>query len=163
MTGWWMIPLLTGFYMLVLSSMKPGDWVIGAVLASGLWIAARPFLNPASGESTLSLWHRVCYSPLLAGAVVWEILRDTWRVALFTVGWKPANQPGFIAVPIGERSDQGLMVSGILHSLTPSSYLVNTDLKRRAMIFRVLDGADVEAASQRFEHFYQHYQRHVFP
>lgn len=163
MTGWWMIALLTGLYVLVLSSMKPWDWVIGAALASTLWFATRHLLHSASDKTMPPLWYRVCYAPLLAGAVVWEILRDTWRVALLTVGWKPANQPGFIAVPVGERSDLGLTVSCLLHTLTPSTFLMEIDRARKIMIFRVLDGADVEAARRRFERFYQRYQRHVFP
>jgi multisubunit Na+/H+ antiporter MnhE subunit len=163
MKGWWVIPLLTGLYALVLSSVKIWDWVIGAGLASGLWLATRHLHKEPSGEDMPPLRHRVCYAPLLAGAVVWEILRDTWRVVLLTVGWKPANQPGFIAVPVGERTDRGLMVSCLLHTLTPSTFLIQIDRDRQIMIFRVLDGADVEAVCRRFERFYQRYQRHVFP
>lgn len=163
MTGWWTIPLLTGLYVLVLSSMKPWDWVIGGALASGLWFASRHLLHTASDKTMPPLWYRVCYAPLLAGAVLWEILRDTWRVALLTIGWKPADRPGFIEVPVGKWSDQGITVGCMLHTLTPCTYLVETDLERKVMVFRVLDGADSDAARRRIERFYQRYQRHVFP
>lgn len=164
MRRWLMaVLLLTAIYLLVVGSLKPEDWVVGAVLAMLLYAAGRRLLVFEPLVKPPSLWRRLVYTPVFTVAVTGEVLAGTWRVALLTLGLRPARQPRIVAVPIAGRSQIGIAVSGLVHTLTPSSYLVDVDWERKVILFQILDGADPEAACARLQHFYQRYQRPVFP
>ena len=66
-------------------------------------------------------------------------------------------------MPIGERSELGVAVTGLLIGLSPGSLLLDVDSERQAMLFHVIDARDPDAVRAQIDHFYQRYQRRVFP
>jgi multisubunit Na+/H+ antiporter MnhE subunit len=68
-----------------------------------------------------------------------------------------------VLVPIGERSELGVAVTGLLVGLSPGSLLLDVDEGRRAMLFHVIDASDPDAVRAQIDGFYQRYQRRVFP
>ena len=110
-----------------------------------------------------SLPGRIAAFPLLAAAVLAEIARGTWDVALRVLHLRKLERPGIVAIPIGERSPLGVAVTGLLVGLSPGSTLLEVDERRRTMLFHVIDDSDPDGVRASIDRLYQRYQRRVFP
>jgi multisubunit Na+/H+ antiporter MnhE subunit len=93
------------------------------------------------------------------------VLRDitvgTWQVALVVLGLRPLRCPGIVAVPLGDRTDLGAVVSSLVSTLSPGELVVDIDHDRGAILVHVLDASDRDAVRARFEDFYRRHQRDV--
>lgn len=158
--GW--VVLLTGVYLLSLGSLDPLDAAEGLMLATALSLGLRGRLEGPQGAGP-SLADRVAAFPLLVGGLLTDVLRGTWDVALRVVGLRPVECSGVVLVPIGERTQLGVAVTGLLAGLSPGSMLVEVDNERQAMLFHVIDASDPDAVRDHLDRFYQRYQRRVFP
>ncbi len=98
-----------------------------------------------------------------AGITVWEILIGSVRVALIVMGVRKLEHPGIVAVPIGERSKFGVMVTGITTSLAPGSIVLDVDWDRNMMLVHVIDASDPDQVRADMQDLYDRYQRKVFP
>ena len=154
--------LLTGVYLLSLGSMDPLDAAEGLVLATVLSLGLRGRLERPQGAGP-SLVGRIAAFPLLVGGLLIDVLRGTWDVALRVLGLRPVECPGVVLVPIGERTELGVAVTGLLAGLSPGSMLVEVDSQRQAMLFHVIDAHDPDAVRDHLDRFYRRYQRRVFP
>jgi multicomponent Na+:H+ antiporter subunit E len=157
----WVV-LLTGVYLLSLGSLDPLDAAEGLVLAAALSLALRGRLERPHGAGP-SLAGRLAAFPLLVGGELVEVLRGTWDVALRVLGLRPVECSGIVLIPIGERTELGVAVTGLLAGLSPGSMLVEVDPERQAMLFHVIDASDPDAVRDHLDRFYQRYQRRVFP
>jgi multicomponent Na+:H+ antiporter subunit E len=157
--GW--VVLLTGVYLLSLGSVDPLDAAEGLLLATALSLALRGRLEWPRGPGP-SLARRVAAFPLLLFGELVEVLRGTWDVALRVLGLRPLES-GIVLIPIGERTELGVAVTGLLAGLSPGSMLVEVDAERRAMLFHVIDASDPDAVRDHLDRFYRRYQRRVFP
>jgi multicomponent Na+:H+ antiporter subunit E len=157
----WVV-LLTAVYLLSLGSVDPLDAAEGLVLATVLSLGLRGRLERPQGAG-LSLAARIAAFPLLVGGLLVEVLRGTWDVGLRVLGLRPVECPGIVLVPIGERTEVGVAVTGLLAGLSPGSMLVEVDSQRQAMLFHVIDASDPDAVRDHLDRFYQRYQRRVFP
>ena len=158
--GW--VVLLTGVYLLSLGSLDPLDAAEGFLLAAALSLGLRGRLERPRGADP-SLAGRVAAFPLLVGGELVDVLRGTWDVGLRVLGLRPVECPGIVLVPIGERTELGVAVTGLLAGLSPGSMLVEVDSRRQAMLFHVIDASDPDAVRDHLDRFYQRYQRRVFP
>lgn len=158
--GW--VALLTGVYLLSLGSLHPLDAAEGLMLATVLSLGLRGRLERPQGAGP-SLAGRVAAFPVLVGGLLVEVLRGTWDVGLRVVGLRPVECPGIVLVPIGERTELGVAVTGLLAGLSPGSMLVEVDPERQAMLFHVIDAHEPDAVRNHLNRFYQRYQRRVFP
>jgi multisubunit Na+/H+ antiporter MnhE subunit len=154
--------LLTGVYLLSLGSMDPLDAAEGLVLATVLSLGLRGRLERPQGAGP-SLVGRIAAFPLLVGGLLIDVLRGTWDVALRVLGLRPVECPGIVLVPIGERTELGVAVTGLLAGLSPGSMLVEVDPERQAMLFHVIDAHDPDTVRDHLDRFYRRYQRRVFP
>jgi multisubunit Na+/H+ antiporter MnhE subunit len=154
--------LLTGVYLLSLGSMDPLDAAEGLVLATVLSLGLRGRLERPQGAGP-SLVGRIAAFPLLVGGLLIDVLRGTWDVALRVLGLRPVECPGIVLVPIGERTELGVAVTGLLAGLSPGSMLVEVDPQRQAMLFHVIDAHDPDTVRDHLDRFYRRYQRRVFP
>ena len=154
--------LLTGVYLLSLGSMDPLDAAEGLVLATVLSLGLRGRLERPQGAGP-SLVGRIAAFPLLVGGLLIDVLRGTWDVALRVLGLRPVECPGIVLVPIGERTEVGVAVTGLLAGLSPGSMLVEVDSQRQAMLFHVIDAHDPDTVRDHLDRFYRRYQRRVFP
>jgi multisubunit Na+/H+ antiporter MnhE subunit len=156
------VAVLAAVYLLALGSFHPFDLALGLILAAALSFGLRGRLERPRGEGP-PLAARVTAAPLLLAALLAEVARGTWDVALRVLGLRPVEHPGIVAIPIGERSELGVAVTGLLAGLSPGSLLLDVDHERRAMLFHVIDASDPDAVRAQLDRFYQRYQRRVFP
>lgn len=151
-------------YLLVLASAAPWDVAFGVLLGAGLLMATRRFIFFSGRPSPiLGLARRTLAFLPFALAILWDILRGTWRVALVVLHLRPLRRPGIVAIPIGERTPLGVAVSTLAMSLSPGAFLVDIDEEERVMLFHVLDASEPDEFREEFQEFYRRYQRHVFP
>jgi multicomponent Na+:H+ antiporter subunit E len=128
--------LLTGVYAMVLASFHPWDLLFGALVSAALIYAFRPFvLGNSRGRSDpllnlLSRW--AAFFPF-AGAVLWEVIKGAWEVA----------------------------VSALVTTLSPGAFLVEAD--DEVMLIHLIDASDPDTFRKDCEDLYQRYQRKVFP
>jgi multisubunit Na+/H+ antiporter MnhE subunit len=165
---------LTLVYALALASFHPWDLAIGAMLAAALLVYARRTARrdgdgtagPSSSESTASrsstLGRVRAFFPF-AVAVGRYTLAGAWRVFLATVGLRRPLSPGVVAVPLEERTPNGIAVSAFLAAFTPDTLLVGVDEEKRVMLIHAIDAADPDAVRESQQEFYRRYQRSVFP
>ena len=151
--------LLAGAYLLVLGSVAPWDVAAGLLLGVVLTVLLHgrlpyPAGPAASPRCLLAL-------PGLAGAVLLDVLRGTWDVALRVVGLRPLATPGIVTVPVGDRSPRGVAVTGFMVGLSPGSVLL--DVTGDTMVFHVIDAGDPDAVRASVERFYTRHQRKVWP
>ena len=156
------VAVLAAVYLLTLGSVDPVDVAFGVVLAAVLSFGLRGRLQRPQGPGP-SLAARLAAAPLLLAAVAAEIARGTWDVALRVLHLRPVEHPGIVLVPVGERTEHGVAVTGLLIGLSPGSLLLDVDSERQAMLFHVIDARDPDAVRAEIEDFYQRYQRRVFP
>jgi multicomponent Na+:H+ antiporter subunit E len=160
--GW--VALLVGVYLLSLGSLDPLDAVGGLVLATALSLGLRGRLEiPPPRAQGPPLAARVAAFPLLLAALLVDIARGTWDVALRVLHLRPVECPGIVLVPIGERTEIGVAVTGLFAGLSPGSLLVEVDPRRQTMLFHVIDASDPDAFRDQLDRFYHRYQRRVFP
>jgi multisubunit Na+/H+ antiporter MnhE subunit len=157
----WVV-LLAGVYLLALGSIHPLDVAFGVVLAAVLSFGLRGRLQRPQGPGP-PLAARLAAAPRLLAGLLAEIARGTWDVALRVLHLRPVERPGIVLVPIGERSELGVAVTGLLVGLSPGSLLLDVDEGRRAMLFHVIDASDPDAVRAQIDGFYHRYQRRVFP
>ncbi len=157
------VAAIAAVYLLTLASFHPWDIAAGILVGATIAIGLRRFVFVGEPLAARDLASRAVHLPLYALAVGWEVVRGTWQVALVVAGLQKLRQPGIVAVPIGERSPKGVAVSVLAITLSPGELYVDTDEEQGAMLIHVLDASDPDAVREHFDHFYQRFQRKVFP
>jgi multisubunit Na+/H+ antiporter MnhE subunit len=154
---------LAAVYCLTLVSADPADVAVGAALGGALsWLLGRRLrLGPGGRRPPLA--SRIAWFPVLAGAVLADVLQGTWEVALRVLHLRPLRRPGIVRVPIGDRSERGVAVSALATTLSPGSVLVEVDHERGDLLLHVIDASEPDAVRARLQRFYDRYQRRVFP
>jgi multicomponent Na+:H+ antiporter subunit E len=152
---------LTGVYAMVLASFHPWDLFFGAVVSGALVYAFRSFVFGGRPDPLTGLAGRcVAFFPFVV-AVVWDVIKGTWEVALITLHIRPLVEPGVVKVPVGERTPTGVAVFGLVTTLSPGAFLIEAN--DEFMLIHVIDASDRDAFREEREEFYQRYQRKVFP
>ena len=157
------LAVLVIVYLLVLASAAPWDFGFGVVLGAGLLVTTRRFIFGGRPAPIPNLPRRLLALVPFAAATLVDIVRGTWQVALVVLHLRPLRHPGIVAIPIGERTPLGVVVSALAISLSPGSFLVDIDETERVMLFHVLEASDPDAVRAEYQAFYRRYQRHVFP
>ncbi|MGI9252635.1 MAG: Na+/H+ antiporter subunit E, partial [Thermomicrobiales bacterium] len=70
---------------------------------------------------------------------------------------------GIVRVPYGDRTPQGVVVSGIVMTLAPGTVLVDLDDERQEMIVHAIDASNPDQIIDDLQTFYERRQRKVFP
>ena len=157
------VALLTLVYALALGSFDPLDLLFGAGLSAALVVVSRGFVFGDDSDRGPSILGRAVAFVPFAFAVFREILRGTWEVSLVTLHLRPLQQPGIVAVPIGDRTPSGVSAWAVVTGLPPGSFFVDVDGDRSVALIHVLDASDPEAFRREQEDFYRRYQSKVFP
>ena len=153
--------LLTGVYAIVLASFHPLDLLFGALVSGAALYAFRPFVFGGQPDPLPGLLRRcIAFFPF-AGAVVCDVIMETWKVALVTLHLRPLKESGIVKVPVGERTPTGVAVSALVTTLSPGAFLIEAD--EEFMLIHVIDASDPDTFRREREDFYQRYQRKVFP
>lgn len=158
---------LTGVFLLVLASTDPRDVLIGLVLSIVALFTFRQFLIETQDheyhDRAPSLVARVVHFPLFAIMILKDVLIGTWLVLGFTLGWRKIDAPGIITVPIHDCTPTGVSILATAMTLAPGSALVDIDWIGEQMLVHVIDASDPDAVRNAIRHFYDTYQRKVFP
>ena len=162
MTGFVLLTVtLTVVYLLVLTSVQPGDVLVGAALsvaiaAASMWARPGARLGPPIAG-------RLAAAPALVLGTLVDMVRGTWHVALYVLGGRRLESPGIVAIPRGERTSCGVAVWGYITAISPDEIVVDADDERGVLLVHVLDARDGSAIRARHEHTYERRQRRVFP
>ena len=157
------IVVLTLVYCLTLASFDPLDIAFGAVLGSVLLVVSREFVyGPGPVRRPTPLQRFVAFFPFLA-ALIREVLLGTVQVVTITLGLRPRPKRGIVAVPIGERTDNGVSVWAIVTGLPPGSFFVDVDRERGVVFIHLIDARDPDGYRRKVADFYRRYQSKVFP
>jgi multisubunit Na+/H+ antiporter MnhE subunit len=150
---------LVAIYLLVLTSLSPGDVVVGAGLALALVLVVGA-TGPARPPSGWMRW-LVGVARMLA-ATGWEMVLGTARVVRFCVSGA-GSSPGFVEIPRGDRSRHAVALWGVLTGEAPDEYPVAVDDRRHLLIVHVIDARDADAIRARHEAARDRHLRDVVP
>jgi multisubunit Na+/H+ antiporter MnhE subunit len=147
---------LMGVYLLVLTSVAPGDVAVGGVIGLALAVALRPRRpRRTTGESLR----------LLAGAAdallrtAGEMVTGSWRVARFCLGRGAA--PGFVEVPREDRTGHEVAMWGLLTGEAPDEVVVDIEPARAVMLVHLVDSRDPEGIRARHRRNHERWRRRV--
>ena len=149
---------LLAIYLLVLTSLDPGDILVGGLLAAAIVLAARP-TAARRGPAGWGRWV-VAVGRMLA-TTAWEIVLGTIRVVRFCL--TGAGSPGFVEIPRGDRSRRGVALWGILTGEAPDEYPVAVDDERHVLIVHTIDARDPAAVIARHAAAHEAFLRDVVP
>jgi multicomponent K+:H+ antiporter subunit E/multicomponent Na+:H+ antiporter subunit E len=154
---------LTAVYALALASADPWDLGIGAALSVSVLLAFGRFILPGEALPFPVVLQRAVRFPALALATVALIIRGTVQVARTVLGRTSAKYAGFVVLPRGERTHSGVVVNGMLETLSPGSVLVEIDEGDDTWTLHVLQAEDRDEVRADVERFYDRHQRPVWP
>ena len=142
-------------YLLVLTSLDPGDIALGAILATALIAAAhRPETGPTAGWAR---WAVALVMTLLTTAR--DMAVGTIRVVRFC--FSRSSHAGFVEIPREDRSRRAVALWGVLTGEAPDEYPVDIDDARDVLIVHVVDARDPDGVKARHARFHERWQRHV--
>ena len=134
---------LAAIYLLVLTSVHPGDVAAGALLGLGVAVWLRPRRSAAAAPPPVT--SRGVAAMLAQTAV--EMVRGSWRTARFCLG-APAD-PGLVEIPRGDRTRVEVGVWGVLTGEAPDEVPVDVDEERDVLIVHLVDASSPEAVRER--------------
>jgi multisubunit Na+/H+ antiporter MnhE subunit len=141
---------LTAIYLLVLTSLQPGDIVVGGLLGLGVAVALRP---TPDARAHPAIARRLWAIAQMVGETGREMIVGSWRVVRFCL--RPGTTPGLVEIPIGERSAGSIVLWGVLTGEAPDEVPVAVDHARGVLVVHVIDAADPDAVRERHERAYR--------
>ena len=149
---------LAAIYLLVLTSIAPGDILVGAVLASALVLATGSD-GPRRSPAGWARWAAALVRMIVVTGI--EIAVGSVRVVRFCL--TGAGSPGFVEVPRGDRSRHAVALWGVLTGEAPDEYPVAVDDARHVLIVHIVDARDPDAIRARHSAARERHQREVVP
>jgi multisubunit Na+/H+ antiporter MnhE subunit len=138
---------LVAIYLLVLTSVAPGDILVGAVVAAGLVVAGSRADAPAR-RSGIAAWGRWLVAVgRLSVATAREIAVGTVRVVRFCLAG--TGHPGFVEIPRGDRSREAVALWGLITGEAPDEYPVAIDDERGVLIVHNLEADNPDGTRAR--------------
>ena len=134
---------LAAVYLLVLTSLAPGD--VAMALALGLGIAV--WLRPRASSDQVPHPVTVRGAAAMVGRTLYEMAAGSWATARFCVGARAA--PGFVEIPREDRTRMEVAAWGVLTGEAPDEIVVDVDEDRDVLIVHVLDASDPDAVRAR--------------
>jgi multisubunit Na+/H+ antiporter MnhE subunit len=155
--------MLAATYCLTLASADP--WDIGAGILLGYLVLRgfRGFIFNEPGATPGEVARRVVYLPRLVVATFAEIVRGTIVVARAVLSPHVPEKQGFVSIPIGRRTEDGVIFSGLLLTLSPGSVYIGVDRAADSWVIHSMDTSDEAVVVADAQNFYEKYQRPVLP
>ena len=143
-------------YLLVLTSVAPGDVVIGGLIGAALVLGTGARGPRRSRVEWLRWFVALGRMVVLTGS---DIAVGTVRVVRFCL--TDADTAGFVEIPRGDRSRHEVALWGILTGEAPDEYPVAIDDERQVLIVHNVDARDPAAIRARHAAARVGYQRDV--
>lgn len=146
---------LLSIYLLVITSLDPGDIVVGGTVALAISIG----LRTTSRRESVSRrrWARgLLGTAAQTGA---EVVVGTWRTVRFCL--RGGGTPGFVEVPRGDRSNHSVALWGVLTGEAPDEVPVAVDAKRGVLLVHLVDAGDPAAVRERHRRSHERWHRDV--
>ena len=143
---------LAGIYLLVMTSLAPGDVATAVVLGLGVAVALRP--RTAAGRLHL----RPGAVPGLVWETAGEMVRGSWRVVRFCLADHGAS--GFVEIPRDGRSDLDVALWGLVTGEAPDEIVVDVDEERDVLVVHLTDARDPDAVRARHRRDLDHRRGH---
>ena len=134
---------LGAVYLLVLTSLAPGDVAIAAVLG----LATASVLRTPDAGSRGHLHLRAAAVPALLAGTAAEMVRGSWRVVRFCL--TASGRPGFVEIPRDGRTDADIALWGLITGEAPDEIVVDVDDKRDVLVVHLVDATDPDAVRAR--------------
>ncbi|MDU0294254.1 Na+/H+ antiporter subunit E [Saccharothrix longispora] len=154
--------VLTSVYLLALTSLHPGDVLVGLVLSSALVVVARRVRPHEPLPPRAELGRRLAGVPALVGGTLVDLVVGTWRTAACLVGRGP-SAAGLVEVPIPRGGPASAAAWGVRVGFVPDTVVVEVDEERGRMLLHVLDARDPDAVVAGQLDSYRRRQRRVLP
>jgi multisubunit Na+/H+ antiporter MnhE subunit len=146
---------LLAIYLLVLTSLKPGDILIGAILALAVAFGLRPRRgSPRRPPAPLALLAAI-------GSTLVEMVRGSVRTARFCLG--DSSRSGLVEIPRAGRSRHGVAFWGVLTGESPDEVVVDVDDDRDVLIVHLVDAGDPDEVRRRHRRTHKSHQRKAVP
>jgi multisubunit Na+/H+ antiporter MnhE subunit len=136
---------LAAIYLLVLTSVDPGDVAFGLLLGLALVLGLRARSVDVHAHPPLSVVIRAATAMIVGTA--YEMVIGSWRAVRFCI--KGGANPGFVEIPRGDRSHRGVALWGVLTGEAPDEYPVDVDDERGVLIVHLVDASDPDAVRER--------------
>ncbi len=146
---------LLAIYLLVLTSLQPGDIVIGGAVALTITIGLGT--TGRRGSRSRAHWIRGLVGTALQTAG--EVVVGSWRTIRFCL--HGGGTPGFVEVPRGSRSNHGVALWGVLTGAAPDEVPVEVDAKRGVLLVHLVDASDPAAVRERHRRSHERWHRDV--
>lgn len=137
--------VLAGLYLLLLSHPQPLDAPIALAVAFAATFAVGASPLGGAPRERAALIRRVAATPALVGWVVGDIARGTVQVAATVLGLRSSRKAGEVEITVGRSSEEALVVTGVLLTVSPGSILLEADAGRGTLRVHALGADDPEA------------------
>lgn len=154
---------LTLIYSMMLLSADPRDLTTGALISVGVVLLFRRHLFGDTHEPLGRLGQRTAALLRFAWFVYVDVVQGFWLVLVVVLGLRPLTRSGIVAVPIGERTENGVAVTAWSLTLSPGSVLIDVDWERRVILFHFIDASEPDRLREKIQKSYDRYQRPIFP
>jgi multisubunit Na+/H+ antiporter MnhE subunit len=133
---------LAAIYLLVLTSVKPGDVALAALLGIGISLAVRPQDErpPTPGFNPIA-------AVVVLGRTAVEVVAGSWRTVRFCLGAR--YRSGFVEIPRAGRSRHNVALWGVLTGEAPDEVTIDVDVERDVLIVHLVDATDPDAVRAR--------------
>lgn len=155
--------LLAATYCLALASADPWDVGMGLVLGFLVLRGFRTFIFQEPSPAPSTLLKSLVNLPRLILAVFVEIVHGTVNVARAVLSPQLPENHGFVSIPVGSRSEEGVDFSGFLNTLSPGSVYIGIDTDANSWVIHALDADQGQNVAAEAQAFYEQYQRPVLP
>lgn len=155
---------LSAIYSMILISVHPWDLVAGTLIAIGVLLLFRRHLSINTRRQPFRRLGQKAGALLpFAGFVFLDTVKGIFTVSAIVLKIRPLARSGFIAIPIGERTENGVIVTAWAMSLSPGAVLIDVDWEQGVMLFHFIDATEPEKLRQKIQIFYERYQQPIFP
>lgn len=154
---------LTIIYSMFLLSAHNWDLIAGASIATGTVLLFRRHLFGNTWKPFPRFVQRTLALLRFAWFVYTDVIEGLWLVLSIVLGLRPLTCSGIVAIPLGERTENGVTVTAWAMTLSPGSVLIDVDWERRVMLFHFIDATQPEELRKKIQTFYERYQRPIFP
>jgi multisubunit Na+/H+ antiporter MnhE subunit len=146
---------LAATYCLTIASFAWQDVVFGVAVSTILIGLFRKAVFPERFPAAGQVVHMAIYLPVLIWMLFVDILKGTWLVLIYVVGFRQLDHPGIVKIPLGGHSRAGVGMVSLFLTISPGSFLVDIDWEGGFMLVHYIDASNPRKLSRDVERYYR--------